>query len=82
MRRTQLIHTLLIVTIACVAAAVGIKLYNNPDSGPGGDTLALVSPAFFGMAAKKASHLGKAATMLAFVGAVFGGVALWAAISG
>lgn len=82
MKRSQLIHTLFLLTLASVGAAIAIKLYKNPGKGPGGDTFALVSPAFFGMIAKKAVHLGPAATLLAGIGAVFGGVALWAAISG
>ncbi len=82
MKRSQLIHTLFLLTLGCVAAAISIKLYKDPSKGPGGDTLALVSPAFFGMVAKKAVHLGAAATMLATIGAAFGAVALWAAISG
>ena len=52
-----------------------------PPGRPGGDTFVLLSPLFFGMAAKRASHLGATAVGLAVIGLVFGAGALWAALS-
>lgn len=81
MTRSQTITVCLWLTIVAVAAALTIRMMKAPPGMPGGDTLVLVSPLFFGMAAKKASHLGRAAVVVALVGLGFGGLALYAAIS-
>ena len=81
MRRTAFIQLCLVLTIVAVVSAVGIRIYKDPAGGMGGDTFALMSPAFFGMAAKRASHLGKVASFLAMVGLLFGAAALWAALN-
>lgn len=81
MRRTAFIQLCLVLTILAVVAAVGIRIYKNPAGGLGGDTFALMSPAFFGMAAKRASHLGKVASFIAMLGLVFAGAALYASIT-
>ncbi len=82
LKRSQFITLCLWITILVVGSAVTLRMLKSPPGGkPGGDALVLLSPLFFGMAAKKASHLGKAATVMALVGVVFGGLALWAAIT-
>lgn len=81
MRRTAFIQLCLVLTILAVVAAVGIRIYKNPAGGLGGDTFALMSPAFFGMAAKRTSHIGRVASFIAVLGLVFGIAALAAALS-
>ncbi len=81
MSRTQTINVCLWLTMLVVAAALTIRMLKAPPGMPGGDTLVLASPLFFGMAAKKASHLGRVAVVVALIGLSFGGLALYAAIT-
>ncbi|MFN3198700.1 MAG: hypothetical protein ACE366_09860 [Bradymonadia bacterium] len=41
----------------------------------------MISPIFFGIAAKNGTRLGRAATVVALIGLVFAGAALFAAIT-
>lgn len=79
-RRSDLIQLLLFLTIVAVVAAVSIKVYKNPGA-PGGDTFALMSPVFFGMAAKRARGWQKTAVFLAFLGLALGLAGVYAAVT-
>lgn len=81
-RRSAVIQLLLYLTIAAVVAAVSIKLYKSPAGPPGGDTFALVSPIFFGVAAKNARGWQRTAVVLAVLGFALALAGLFAAVSG
>ena len=49
--------------------------------GFGGEPMILLSPVFFSMAAKRAMHKGRTASIIAFAGLLLGAGGLWAALS-
>ncbi len=79
MTRTQTITVMFWLTLICVGTAVTKRMLEAPAGPPGRDTLVMISPLFFGMAAKRASHLGRVATFVAFIGLAFGSLAVYAA---
>ncbi len=81
MSRTALINLCFWLTLIAVAGAFTLRTLNAPPGIPGRDSLVVLSPLFFGMAAKKASHLGKAAVLVAFIGLAFGALAMYGALS-
>lgn len=82
MRRSTWIQLCLIGSIVAVAVAVGIKIYRDPGSGPAGDSLVLISPIFFAMAAKKATRFPKMAVAMGTLGLLFSVGALAAVLTG
>lgn len=81
MTRSQTINLMFWLTLACVGVAVTIRMLKAPAGPPGRDTLVMLSPLFFGMAAKKATHLGRTATLVASIGLAFAALALYAALN-
>jgi hypothetical protein len=79
MRKSAFIQLCLWITIASVVTALGIRLYRNPNEAIGGDTFAIISPIFFGMAAKNGIRFGRAAVVVALIGVVFAVGGVWAA---
>ena len=85
MHRSTFIQTCLYLTLGLCLAAVGTKLLHTDVSrsgGFGGELMALVSPVFFGVAAKRAMHMGRAASIIAAFGVILGAGALAASLSG
>lgn len=80
MKRSQLIMLCLWLTILCSLGAVATRLIRFPD-GQMKDMFIMISPIFFGIAAKNGTRLGRAATVVALIGLVFAGAALFAAIT-
>lgn len=80
MKRTQLIMLCLYLTIFCSLGAVATRFIRYPE-GRMGDMFIMLSPIFFGIAAKNGSRLGRAAVVVALVGLTFSAAALYAALS-
>ncbi len=83
LKKSTFVQFSLIATIVLVAAALVMRVINAPPGTKifGGDTLVLMSPLFFGMAAKRGG-LGPAAVLLSALGLAFASLALWAALQG
>ena len=80
MHRSTFIQVCLYLTLALCIAAVGIKVFHTDvrkTGGFGGELMVLMSPVFFGMAAKRAMHMGRAASVIAALGVLLaaGGLA-------
>jgi hypothetical protein len=84
MKRSTFIQTCLYLTLALCVAAVGLKVYHTDlrqTGGFGGELMVLLSPVFFGMAAKRAMHMGRMASIIAAVGVLLAAGGLAASVS-
>lgn len=79
-KRSAYINLCLWLTLASTLAAVGLK-YSQTSTIPGKESLSLLAPIFFVIAAKRASH-SRAAGPLATVGLAFGLIAFFAVFGG
>jgi len=82
MRRSTWLNICFAGSIIAVGVAMGFKVYNDPGGGPAGDSLVLISPVFFAMAAKKATRFPKMAIAMGTLGLVFAVGALVAVMGG
>ena len=84
MKRSTFIQTCLYLTLALCVTAVGLKVYRTDvrqTGGFGGELMVLLSPVFFGMAAKRAMHMGRMASIIAAVGVLLAAGGLAASVS-
>lgn len=84
MHRSTFIQLCLYLTLGLCIAAVGIKVLHTDvrrSGGFGGELMVLLSPVFFGMAAKRAMHKGRAASIIAALGVLLAAGGLYASIS-
>ena len=84
LHRSTFIQLCLYLTLALCVAAVGIKILNTDvrqQGGFGGELMVLLSPVFFGMAAKRAMHKGRAASVIAVLGVLLAAGGLAASLS-
>ncbi len=85
MHRSTFIQTCLYLTLALCLAAVGIKVLHTDvkkTGGFGGELMVFLSPVFFGMAAKRAMHMGRMASVIAALGVVLAAGGLAASLYG
>ncbi len=84
MKRSTYLNLCFYLTLATVVTAMIVKVARDPSSAgaPGGDALALISPIFFVMAAKRATRFGSAAVVIATIGLLFGLGAAAAVLTG
>lgn len=85
MHRSTFIQVCLYLSLAFCVAAVGIKIYQTDlrqTGGFGGELMVLMSPIFFGMAAKRAMHMGRMASVIAAVGVMLAAGGFVASLSG
>lgn len=85
MHRSTFIQLCLYLTLGLCVTAVGIKVFQTDvrqTGGFGGELMVLMSPVFFGMAAKRAMHMGRMASIIAAVGVLLAAGALAASLSG
>jgi hypothetical protein len=81
MKRSTILNVCFYGTVLSVGAAILIKTIRSAGDAVGGDSLVLMSPIFFSMAAKKGSgRFGRAAVGVALIGLVFGVGALFAVL--
>ena len=80
MKRSTWLQLCFIGSILAVGVAMGFKIFNDPGGGRSGDSLVLVSPIFFAMAAKKATRFPKMAVAMGTLGLVFAAGALIAVL--
>lgn len=84
MNRSTFIQVCLYLTLALCVTAVGLKIYHTDvrqTGGFGGELMVLLSPVFFGMAAKRAMHMGRMASIIAAVGVLLAAGGLAASVS-
>jgi len=84
MKRSTWINLCFFGSIIAVAGAVIMRTISDPagGGGPSGDSLVLISPIFFAMAAKKATRWPKAAVFMGTIGLLFAVGALVAVLQG
>lgn len=80
MKRSAWLQLCLIGSIVAVGVAVAIKMTRDP-GGPMGDSLVMISPVFFTVAARKATRFPKMAVALGTLGLLFSAGALAAVLS-
>ncbi|MCK6570863.1 hypothetical protein L6V77_07055 [Myxococcota bacterium] len=85
MHRSTFIQVCLYLTLGLCLTAVGIKVLHTDvkqTGGFGGELMVLLSPVFFGMAAKRAMHMGRMASVIAAVGVLLAAGGLAASVHG
>lgn len=85
MHRSTFIQVCLYTSLAFCVAAVGVKIFHTDvrqTGGFGGELMVLMSPVFFGMAAKRAMHMGRMASIIAAVGVLLAAGGFVASVSG
>lgn len=81
MKRSTWLQICLIGSILAVGAAIILKMSRDP-GGPMGDSLVMISPVFFTVAARKATRFPKMAIALGTLGLLFSAGALAAVLGG